>query len=411
MTDTTLRGAGPLAPVRPGDRILNLDILRGWAVLGILAVNALSFAWPMQVYMDPDAAPFAMTGADRLGIWVTDVFFHDKFRSLFSMLFGVSIFLVGGERGDDARGALLRRRLLILGLFGLIHGLAIWYGDILMHYAYTGFLMLLVRSWPARRLMWAGGGVSLLLGLIAAGRALVMAALPPEIQAQMAEGGPQVDTASIIATVEQVRGDWGAAMLENLKAWATVQGFSLFLVPATLPLMMLGLGLFKSGWLGGRSPVWTYLLAMTAGAATLAALGYYQWMALGVEGADPTGGRVDAARQFGFIITLGYAAMLILATRLGLRALTGVFAPVGRMAFSNYLSQSLIMASLFYMPWGPQLYGQWGPGMLWAAVGGIWLLQLVWSPLWLSRFHMGPLEWLWRCLTYGRRVPLRKSQG
>ena len=85
-----------------------------------------------------------------------------------------------------------------------------------------------------------------------------------------------------------------------------------------------------------------------------------------------------------------------------------MFAPVGRMAFSNYLSQSLIMASLFYMPWGPHLYGQWGPGMLWAAVGGVWLLQLVWSPLWLSRFQMGPLEWLWRCLTYGRRVPLLK---
>ncbi len=407
MTDTTIPAARVLAPVRPGDRILNLDILRGWAVLGILAVNALSFAWPMQVYMDPDAAPFAMTGGDRLGTWITDVFFHDKFRSLFSMLFGVSIFLVGGERGDDARGALLRRRLLFLGLFGLIHGLAIWYGDILLHYAYTGLLMLLVRSWPAKRLLWVGGGVSLLWGVIAAGGALAMAALPPEIQTQMAEGGPQVDTASIVATVERVRGDWGAAMLENLKAWGMLQGFSLFLIPVTLPLMMLGLGLYKSGWLAGRGPTWTYLAAIAAGAANLALLGHYQWMALG-EGPDPTGGLADAAAGFAVVITLGYAAMLILLTRMGLRALTGVFAPVGRMAFSNYLSQSLIMASLFYMPWGPQLYGQWGPGMLWAAVGGIWLLQLVWSPLWLSRFQMGPLEWLWRCLTYGRIVPLLK---
>ena len=406
MTDSTTQAGETLAPVRPGDRILMLDILRGWAVLGILAVNALSFAWPMQVYMDPSAAPFALTGNDRLGMWVTDVFFHDKFRSLFSMLFGVSVFLVGGERGDDARGALLRRRLLFLGLFGLIHGVAIWYGDILLHYAYTGLLMMLVRSWPARRLLWIGGGVSLLWGIIAAVGALVVTVLPPEVQAQMAEGGPQVDAASIIATVERVRGDAGAAMLENLKAWAMLQGFSLFLVPITLPLMMLGLGLFKSGWLAGRGPTWTYLAAIAAGAANLAVLGHYQWQALGVDG--PMGGPAEAAGGFAVIITLGYAAMLILLTRIGLRALTGVFAPVGRMAFSNYLSQSLIMASLFYMPWGPRLYGEWGPGMLWFAVGGVWLLQLIWSPLWLSRFQMGPMEWLWRCLSYGRWVPLLK---
>ncbi len=406
MTDSTTQAGGTLAPVRPGDRILMLDILRGWAVLGILAVNALSFAWPMQVYMDPSAAPFAMTGLDRLATWVTDVFFHDKFRSLFSMLFGVSIFLVGGERGDDGRSGLLRRRLLFLGLFGLIHGVAIWYGDILLHYAYTGLLMMLVRSWPAKRLLWIGGGVSLMWGLIAAVGALVVTVLPPEVQAQMAEGGPQVDAASIIATIDRVRGDSGAAMLENLKAWAMLQGFSLFLVPITLPLMMLGLGLFKSGWLTGRGPTWTYLAAIAAGAANLALLGYYQWQALGVEG--PMGGPAEAAGGFAVIITLGYAAMLILLTRIGLRALTGVFAPVGRMAFSNYLSQSLIMASLFYMPWGPRLYGEWGPAMLWVAVGGVWLLQLIWSPLWLSRFQMGPMEWLWRCLSYGRRVPLLK---
>ena len=80
--------------------------------------------------------------------------------------------------------------------------------------------------------------------------------------------------------------------------------------------------------------------------------------------------------------------------------------PVGQMAFTNYLTQTLIMTSLFYMPWGPFWYGTMGPGALWAVVGAVWLAQLIWSPLWLSRFRMGPLEWLWRCLTYGRRVPL-----
>ena len=81
------------------------------------------------------------------------------------------------------------------------------------------------------------------------------------------------------------------------------------------------------------------------------------------------------------------------------------------MAFTNYLTQTVIMTSLFYMPWGPHLYGdpEWGPGRLWMAVGGIWIAQLIWSPLWLSMFRMGPLEWLWRRLSYGRDLPLRRQ--
>ncbi|WGM45314.1 hypothetical protein KOAAANKH_00176 [Brevundimonas sp. NIBR10] len=407
-TDTAPAPTGPARPhpVTGGDRIFNLDMLRGLAVLGILAVNALSFAWPFEVYGDPESAPFAMAGANKIGTWVTDVFFHDKFRSLFSMLFGVSIFLVGGERSDKVRGKLLRSRLFWLFVIGLIHGLGIWYGDILMHYAYTGLLMLLMRSMSAGKLLWIGGGVSLFWGVVGAGMAILMANLPPEVRDGM--GGPEISPEKIAATIEAVRtGGWIAAMTENLRAWAFVQGFSLALIPVTLPLMMLGLGLFKSGWLAGKGAIWTYLLAIAAGAAILAGLGWYRWQTLGVED-DPTGGLSAAMAQFGFVITLGYAALLILLTKGGLRIITGRLAPVGRMAFTNYLTQSILMASLFYMPWGPLLYGQWGPAMIWSAVGGIWILQLIWSPLWLSRFEMGPLEWIWRCLTYGRMVPLLK---
>ena len=78
------------------------------------------------------------------------------------------------------------------------------------------------------------------------------------------------------------------------------------------------------------------------------------------------------------------------------------------MAFTNYLTQTLIMTSLFYMPWGPRWFGEVTPAGLWPIVAAIWVLQLIWSPLWLKRFEMGPLEWVWRCLTYGRRVPFRK---
>ena len=419
MTETTISAApdAPSTPVPPAvppavlrpvsaaARIEMLDILRGFAILGILAVNALAFAWPFEVFGNRDSAPFAWTGANLVSDWVVQVFFHDKSRSLFSMLFGVSIFLVGGERADKARGRLLRSRLFWLLLIGAVHGLAIWYGDILMHYAYTGFLMLLMRSMSARKLLWIGGGISLMWGVIGAAAAIVTAHLPPEMAGQMKP--PEVDPAVIRATIDQVRGGWAGAMLENAKAWLMVQGFSLFMIPVTLPLMMLGLGLFKSGWLSGKAPVWTYLLAVAVGAAILAALGWYGWVADNAEG-DPTGGLAGALAQFGFVVTMGYAAAVILLSRSAFGVVTRLFAPVGRMAFTNYLTQSLIMASLFYMPWGPRLYGQIEPGMLWAFIGGVWVLQLVWSPLWLSRFEMGPLEWVWRTLTYGRPAPLLK---
>ncbi len=407
MTD--IDSAARLAPVRGTDRIGNLDVLRGWAVLGILAVNAVAFAWPFEVYSAPEIAPFAMAGADKVGTWVTDVFFHDKFRSLFSMLFGVSIFLVGGEREDRDRGALLRRRLMFLALFGVIHGAAIWFGDILLHYAYCGFLMLLMRSWSAKRLLWVGGGVTLLWGLLAFGGALAMANMPPEFAAKMQGGPAAADPAAIATAIERIAASGSFAMLTNLKNWAMLQGFSLFLIPITVPLMMIGLGLFKSGFFSGRAPAWVYVVFIALGAANLAALGWYHWMDLGSpKGTDPSGGLGGAFKAFAPVVTLGYASALILLAGSAGRVLTDRLAPVGRMAFSNYLTQSLIMAGLFYLPGGPRLFGDFGPGMLWAFVVGVWVLQLIWSPLWLSRFEMGPLEWCWRCLTYGRRVPLRK---
>lgn len=401
-----------LAPVAPGDRIFNLDMLRGWAILGILAVNAMTFAWPIAVAFSEGARPFAMTTANVTGDWVTTVFFHDKFRTLFTMLFGVSIFLVGGERDNEARGKLLRRRLFWLGLFGLIHGLAFWFGDILLHYAYCGLLMMLMRSWSAGRLLWIGGGITAVWSVLGVGAGLLgpplMEVMGPEFAAKAADGGMQLSPAGIMAIVEQVRGGYGAALLENLKAWGMVQGSSLFLIPVSVPLMMLGLGLFKSGYLGGRAPAWLYVLITLIGAANLAVLGYAEGIKV-TGGTLPVAGLAAGAAASATLITLGYASLLILMSRFGLRGLTAVLVPVGQMAFTNYLTQTLIMVSLFSMPWGPLWYGTMGPGALWAVVGAVWLAQLIWSPLWLSRFRMGPLEWLWRCLSYGRWIPLLRT--
>ena len=401
--------AGGLAPTETRDRIFQLDVLRGWAILGILAVNAIAFAWPFQVMMSEAPPPGATSPADLIGVWVTDVFFHDKFRTLFTMLFGVSIFLVGGEKSDEARGALLWRRLLWLGLFGLLHGVVLWYGDILLHYAYCGLLMMMMRSWSARRLLWIGGGLTLLWAVVAAVASWGMANLPAEVAAQMEAARPVATPEAIAEAVALYRSGWPAGLMENIEVWATFQLMaSPFLIPVTVPLMMLGLGLFKSGYLHGRAPLWTYFLIILVGGANLAAFAVWGWQDTMAGEADPTKGLAAAAGGAAFLITLFYASILILLVRFGLRPLVAWLAPVGRMAFTNYLTQTLIMVTLYYAPWGPMWFGQQGPAEMWMVVGAIWAAQIIWSPLWLSVFTMGPLEWIWRCLTYGRMVPIRR---
>ncbi|RZJ05224.1 MAG: DUF418 domain-containing protein [Brevundimonas sp.] len=421
MTTDAVQGgvAAGLGPVAPKDRIFTLDMLRGWAILGILAVNAMAFAWPFALEMDPRLIPpYPHDLGNITGHWVTDVFFQDKFRSLFSMLFGVSIFLIGGERRDPERGGLLTRRLLFLGLFGLIHGAAFWFGDILLHYAYTGLLVMMFRSWSAKRLIWTGLALNGVFAVLSA----VMALVGPMMQAMAAShggdagaaGGPMsISQEQLTAVIETYRAGWPGGLVENLKTELMLQTMSLMLIPITGGLMMLGLGLFKAGFLVGKSPTWIYVTILAAGAANLAAFAWFDWMKYAApHGApDPSNGLADFFGSFAPLITLAYVSLLILMTKYGLRVLTARLAPVGRMAFTNYLTQTLIMATLFYLPWGPHWFGDpyWGPGRLWALIGGVWVLQLIWSPLWLSRFQMGPLEWLWRCLTYGRRVPLRKA--
>lgn len=159
MTDQTLLADAP-QPVAVGARIQTLDVLRGVAVLGILAVNAAAFALPMDAAMAPEQSPFPLVGASAMAQWTVEVFFHQKFVTLFSMLFGASIFLVGGERGDEARGRVLRRRLMWLALFGVIHGAAFWYGDILLLYAWSGLFVMLMRSLSARSLILFGAAAT-----------------------------------------------------------------------------------------------------------------------------------------------------------------------------------------------------------------------------------------------------------
>lgn len=390
------------------DRITSLDVLRGLGILGILAVNAPFFANSFALEFDP--LVLGPLDPASQSVWaIVHTFFERKFVTLFSMLFGASILLIGGERDDRERGAILHRRLAWLLLFGLLHGTLIWFGDILLCYAIAGFLAAQVRSWTPGKLLGGGAVLFLAFALLEAGSTWAMAYFPE----QLAEGMP-------FATVEAARADIAAfggalaqAQVANFEAWMTVMGYSLFYVPATVGLMMIGMGLFKTGVLTARRGVFTYLLLLLTGAAAFAAMGWAvcREVAGGMDDPFATALRTTINAFLAPVMTLGYVALICLIVKSPLRGLTRPLAATGQMAFTNYLTQSIIMTSIFYGGRGLGLFGTMTLAEQAMVVGAIWLVQLVWSPLWLAVFRYGPFEWVWRSLTFGRPVPFRRVAG
>jgi len=238
----------------------------------------------------------------------------------------------------------------------------------------------------------------------------MLAFAPPEAMASAMEAAAWTnDPAKLAESIRPFLGDAVSVTLHVMSMWPTVVPMMLiFMLPATIGLMLIGMGLFKSGFLAGRSPTWVYGLFIAAGAGSL-------WMVW-----QETAAFVAAGFPFvetmtkpynSFLapfISLGYASLLILLARFGLKLILTPLACAGRMAFTNYLSQTLIMTTIFYGGRGLGWYGQIGWPEMWMVIGGVWAAQLIWSPLWLSVFQLGPLEWAWRCLTYKRMVPLLK---
>lgn len=401
MTDTNT-----LRPVAASDRHMSLDVLRGLGVMGILAVNAVAFALPMEVYMAPNLSPFPLTGAEGEAWWVVQTFFHFKFVTLFSILFGVSILLVGGERSDLARGALLRRRLGWLLVFGLAHGLLIWFGDILLLYAVAGFGVMLVRSWKPMTLFIVAMIVILIGSALAVLPMIALEYAPAATRAEVLGQTPLCKASDVIAAIAVFKSGLSGAMSENFKDWLFLQPVSLFFVIwRTGALMMLGMALYKWGFLTGRAPAWVYGALVAFAAVGLWVTGMESREKMAIDFAQP---RSNGILQLGFEfltlpITLGYASLAILLLKLDLaRKLLNPLARLGQMAFTNYITQSLIMTTIFWGGRGLGLFGDLDRVEQWMIVIAIWGLQLIWSPLWLSRFSMGPLEWVWRRLAYGK---------
>lgn len=435
MTDSA--EAAVAAPVAKSNRIDSLDILRGIAVFGILLMNISAFGLVWQAYGNPYAAG-GSTGLNLKLFEIMNVGFEGTMRGIFSMLFGAGIVLMT-ERMENAGAGLTTaeihfRRMSWLLVFGVIHWtLLLWTGEILFAYSLCGFALFAVRKLAAKLQM----GVGLAALLVAAfmlnqdyHEAVDLSRTAAEAQAISDDGG------ALNAEQEQALGEWqemlghtfpseeSNAMFEGWHSgsyWNAVTGqleFSyefqwttapFWLVFDMAPFMLIGMALLKWGVLSAQRSLRFYGLMLVAGYGIGIPLGLYELGILQAGEYGPLAG-AEAGRTYQFsrlAMVAGHVALVLSVIKLGLfQWLQRGFAAAGQMALSNYIGQTLICSFIFY-GFGLGLYGQFERYQLYLLVAAIAAAEMVFSVIWLSQFRFGPLEWVWRSLTYWKRQPMR----
>jgi uncharacterized protein len=412
-----------IAPTALSERIDTLDFIRGLAVMGILAANIVAFGQPMDAYMYP--AAFQTDPGDPGGwMWITQFILIDgKMRGLFTLLFGAGVYLFMEKAW--ARGAtrwLQAWRLAILMVFGMIHFFFIWPGDILFYYALFGFAVLGCLRWSVRTQLVAGL-VGYILGVLLMGGSLTVPWLiadtpfgqsSPEIAEQRDDMIAEIDNTLAHGEVPNAAiasGDYGALVTHRLtEQWYEPLANAMLFGFESLPLMLIGVALYRLGFFSGAFP-----------RATLLRWG---WIGVILGGLAHLGiGLAVKAYGFSYYATLagfvGWSTLPRLWMVLGLAALLVAYAPsatgwlgervraAGRAAFTNYLGTSVAMMFVFH-GWALGLFGELNRPQLYIVVVLAWVGMLAWSKPWLDRHYYGPLEWLWRCLTYRTVFPLKK---
>lgn len=406
----------PLAPTLPVERIALLDVLRGFALLGILISNMLHFSQPLEVIGFRNG--WWLGPLDRVADWISIFLIEGKFYPLFSFLFGLGFSIQldrAASRGVDF-GVTNRRRLFILMGIGLAHGVLLWEGDVLLAYAVCGFALMLFRNREPRTIsLWAAGLILLpALLIVFAGLLLMVFSGNPEFAKSMQEAvaeDPQVRRQLVEAFVT---GGYLDAVFYRL-------GEALLLVPVVMFFAPAFLGLFLVGLLAGRKKIITdvagnrrLLLRLLTGCGVLGLVGNFSgaWIMMSASAGKDLGFLLlgmGIISIFGPVLTAAYIAgiALLVERRLSLVILPPL-AAVGRMALTNYLAQSLIATTIFY-GYGLGLGGAVGRlGTIGMALL-IFAVQVWFSVIWLKRFRYGPMEWLWRSLTYGVRQPMARE--
>lgn len=398
-------------PIQESERLLSIDVLRGFAVLGILVMNIQSFAMIGAAYMNPTAYG-DLTGANY-AVWYLSYLLVDlKFMTIFSMLFGAGIVVLTSRReraGEDSAGVHYRRMAWLL-VVGLAHAYLLWYGDILFSYAVCGLVAYVFRRLPPAPLIALG------LCAIAVGSAifllfgLSMSLWPAESLEQMArDWSPTKEMYA--AELAAYRGSWLEQMSHRVPESLFFQTFLLLIFTAWRAggLMLVGMGLYKLGVLSAQRSGRFYLALVAAGVLIglpLTALGIQRNFAAGWS----LGYSFFLGMQFNYWGSLpaamGWVGLIMLMCKRGApRWLLGALAAVGRMALSCYLLETIICTAIFYGH-GLGLFGRVERTGQLGVVLGVWAVLLAGAPLWLRFFRFGPFEWLWRTLTYMKPQPM-----
>jgi uncharacterized protein len=432
------------APVKRAERISSVDVLRGFALLGILVVNVDSFAGPEGVHDIPLASAFVGPHAhwNLIALFLKWIFIEGKMRALFSMLFGAGVILLTSraeKRGAGAQIAdiYLRRNMWLLAL-GLLHGVFLWGGDILFLYAFCALFFLYPCRHLKARTLFLAGSIALLAGytysLLNHYKAFDDFSLSRSMAGVEADqrAGKQLTPAQ-----QKIQKAWKARVADNTDdpqetqqeidesrkgylADLTEHGLNYVNHQArviaaggfieVLGCMLIGMALFKSGFLSAELSYGFYLATAAAGfliSVPLYIVGLWKAYASGfffLTINQWIWAPYTLAEEAG---ALAIAATLLILIKSGkLRPMLRPFAAVGQTALTNYLLTSLLCQILFrWSPW--HLFGKLEYYQYNLVVLGVWSVNLTLSPLWLWAFQFGPVEWLWRSLTYWKLQPMR----
>ncbi len=407
----------PLSPMEPtpaGQRILSLDALRGFAVLGILVMNIQGFSMISAAYFNPMAYG-DMEGLNRW-VWIVGHLLTDlKFMTLFSFLFGAGIVLMASRAKAKGLSPLrfhLRRTAGLL-LFGLIHAYLFWYGDILVWYSFCGLIVFFFRRRSPRTLVILGLISFAVPSLLYVFFAASLPHMPPEVYQQLSQDFAP-GSEKVAEEVGIYQSGWLTQMEHRVPLALALHTF-VFAVWAgwrICGVMLIGMALFKWGVLSAeRSRRFYQALAVFGLAAGWPLIAY------GVVRNFADGWTFDYSRfvgtQFNYwgslAVSLGYVGILMLLCQAKwAQRIMARLAAVGRLAFTNYLAQTLICTTIFYGH-GLGLFGTVERTGQIGVVLAVWVFQILFSTWWLKRFRMGPVESAWRSLTYLRLQPLKEG--
>jgi len=432
------------APVSQQERIVILDSLRGFAILGILLMNIPGFALPPPLNHDPSL--FNEWGTIDFKTWfIVDWIPEGTQRAIFSMLFGAGILLFIGGKEKRLDGMMpadyfFRRQmwLIVFSLFDVF--VLLWSGDILLDYACIGMLMFAFRNLPPKRLLI--GAVFCFIFMLARENrdlyhdketihlgekiaridttqtklSLIQKEQLSAMQDFKERNTPESKLKRMQKNIEKSTGSY-----RDLYEYRTTRylnelvTYLYFYIWDVMLFMFIGMAFFKMGILTGQASTKTYLWMTVVGLGVGLTVSYFRLQ----QQVDAKFNWFEYTKQVSFssyelsrtFRSIGILGLIMLLYKSGLfKWLFAMLRPVGQMAFTNYLMQSL-MCGLFFYGVGFGMFGKLQRHEIYYVVAAVWTIQIIYSNIWLHYFRFGPMEWAWRSLTYWKKQPFRKNNS